>query len=84
MWGDRRERLRCHQILKIWHDLCVLGFKRGRWLAWLFLEHHKREGMNQEEEGGKQQTKQHKNKAKNQMQFIKAKGGDMHECNMMR
>jgi hypothetical protein len=40
--------------------------------------------MNQEEEeGGKQQANKKKTKTKTKCNFIKAKGGDMHECNMM-
>jgi hypothetical protein len=57
---------------KFGHDLFVLGFKRwGRWCV-LFLEHHKRERMNQEE-GGRKKTNKPTKENQEQKQFIKAK-----------
>jgi hypothetical protein len=52
-------------------------------MVWRFLEHHKSEGMYQEREEENQEPKQFEIKPKPRCNLIKAKGDNMHECNMM-
>jgi hypothetical protein len=48
----------------------------------LFLEHHKRKGMNQEEEGRKKNNKQTKENQEGKSNLVN-QGDYMHVCNMM-